>query len=113
MRPESGWAREDLAAIYRSNRLYADEARILAQSFTLAPTPTEFRRLIVLYRLLGDRSGELATLETARTADLTDATDLERLDHLLNQPSPAEAIATWQSSDYAAPETATLSETIQ
>lgn len=97
-RPASDWARTLLTTHYREQGDMGDEARILFQSFARTPTQADFRRLIALYRLLGDRDGERATLTLARAENLTQPSDLERLDTLNSPMASTVPSAVWRSA---------------
>lgn len=97
LRPESDWARPKLVAIYHAARAYADEARILHQTFALDPGPEAYRRLTALYRLTGDRAGERLAIERAAAHGLASAADLERLDYLASPRAGVSGPAEWRA----------------
>lgn len=96
-RAQSDWARPLLVDVYRAGRSYGNEARILAQIFARAPNATDYRRLIALYRLEGDRTGERATIELARANGLASEHDIARLERLKSTPA-LDGAALWRSS---------------
>ena len=97
IRPQSDWARPMLVDLYRGDNTYGNEARILAQIFARTPTAAAYRRLIALYRLEGDRTGERATIELGRANGLASQHDLARLDRLKSALAMDET-AEWRSS---------------
>lgn len=97
IRPQSDWARPLLVELYRAQKSYGNEARILAQIFSRAPTAADYRRLIGLYRLEGDRTGERATIELGRASGLASQHDLARLERLKSALAMDET-AEWRSS---------------
>ncbi|AEQ52570.1 hypothetical protein KKY_2562 [Pelagibacterium halotolerans B2] len=98
IRPQSDWARPMLVERYRADRSYGNEARILTQIFARTPTAADYRRLIALYRLEGDRIGERATIELGRANGLASEHDLARLERLKSTPV-LDGIAQWHSSE--------------
>lgn len=94
-RPQSDWARPMLIDVYRAQNSYGNEARILAQIFVRTPTAAAYRRLIGLYRLEGDRTGERATIELGRTNGLASQHDLARLERL--KSAATDETAEWRS----------------
>lgn len=99
-RPQSDWARPMLVDLYRGDNAYGNEARILAQIFAREPSIPAYRRLIGLYRLEGDRTGERATIELGRAHGLASQHDLERLNRL-KSPIAMDETAEWRSSERA------------
>jgi hypothetical protein len=97
IRPDSIWALDMLLPLYRHRGENANEARVLLRIFTHAPKESDFRRLITLYRLLGDREGERSTLERAKAQNMASTEDLERLRYLTS-PNLAPA-AVWRAAD--------------
>lgn len=110
IRPHSDWARPMLVDLYRQADAYDNEARILAQIFTRDPSAPAYRRLIGLYRLAGDKTGERATIELGRTNGLASPHDIERLERLKSSPAIDDTVE-WRSSALAAPSLA--QETVQ
>ena len=102
IRPQSDWARPMLVDIYRAHGSYGNEARILAQLFAQSPTEGTYRRLIGLYRLDGDRTGERVTIELGRANGLASEHDLARLERLKSTLAMDES-AQWRSTDLAGP----------
>lgn len=80
--PDSTWALQQLADLYRSERQFPEEALALRQLYALDPQPERFDRLRELYRLLGDVRGEQELLTQAVAAGHASETDVKRLDYL-------------------------------
>lgn len=98
-RPDSDWARTMLAGLFRDEGRLNEEAQALSAVFTRLPNQADYRRLIVLYRLLGDRDGERATIEIGRAEQMATPSDLRRLDTLSSPQADAAPSVLWRSAD--------------
>lgn len=96
---DDDWARAMLVALYRDQGRLNDEAEALSDVMARTPSSTDFRRLVVLYRLLGDRDGERAALEIGRREKLATPADLRRLDTLNSPQADAAPSVLWRSAD--------------
>lgn len=97
-RPGSDWAHFMLVSLYRDRGEIANEARILFQTFTHAPKAPDYRRLIAIYRVLGDRAGERSTLEWAKARGLASPADFDRLIYLNSPQAEAATPTEWNAA---------------
>jgi hypothetical protein len=103
LQTDNAWALRQLSDLYRQNRNVVGEASILRQLYDVSPTDTDFARLRILYRLMGDGSGEASLLTRAIAAGRTDQAHLDRLAYLQTHSVTGSRAAMWTSPSFSIP----------
>lgn len=105
---DDAWALRQLSDLYRQTRDVRGEASALRQLYDISPTDTDFVRLRLLYRLIGDGPAEASLLAQAIAGGRSEQAHLDRLAYLQGQSTTGAQAAIWVApassfSQFAAP----------
>lgn len=92
---DDAWALRQLSDLYRETRDVRGEAAALRQLYDISPTDTDFARLRLLYRLIGDGTAEASLLAQAIEGGRSEQAHLDRLAYLQTQAITGGQAAVW------------------
>jgi tetratricopeptide (TPR) repeat protein len=91
------WSLVERAKIYRALGDYRSEAASLSRLFEIDATALVYRRLLIIYRLLGQFEDEVRIVELGTKAGLSTQSDLERRERILSGLISSRTSVVWQN----------------